>query len=110
MKLITKVGKAQRAADHWYKCYSSDGSYWEGSGYNDKRTRKEIHSQLLDLGTHPSPDEVEAVIGNKSWTDCTCHECGKSVDELVQIGQELDYESMTAEVCFPCLKKAVKMK
>jgi len=37
-----------------------------------------------------------------------CHECDARVD-VVQVGQEPDYESATANVCLVCLKKAVAL-
>ena len=38
-----------------------------------------------------------------------CDECGKEVDITIQIGEELSYQSSTADICFDCLKNAVKL-
>jgi hypothetical protein len=108
MKLITRLDNAAFAESRWYRNYSHQ-SYCNTASICG-RTKREIHEELVALGPNPSPAQVEEVIGNTSWTSCVCHECGKSVEEMVQIGQEPDYESATAEICFPCLKKAVKMK
>jgi hypothetical protein len=35
-----------------------------------------------------------------------CDECGEDSDTLVQVGEEPDIESSTAELCLGCVKKA----
>lgn len=109
MKLITRVQKAHSAEKSWYDTYSQ-GGWWGDKSFVTGRTKKETHEALIELGTTPSPEDVNKIIGNTSWTDCYCHDCGKSVEEVVQLGQEPDYDSATANICFPCLKKAVKLK
>ncbi len=42
-------------------------------------------------------------------TKCNCNECGKNADIVVQLGQEPDYESATANICLDCLKRAVEI-
>lgn len=111
MKLITRQMKADTVAQKWFRTYAHT-SYWKEGRYliGNGLTKEETHAKLVDLGTNPNPDDVDAVIGNRSWTYCTCDDCGKSVQAVVQLGQELDYESATANICFHCLKKAVKLK
>ena len=41
----------------------------------------------------------------KRWR--TCNECGGEVEDLVEIGEEPDYESATAIVCKSCIEKAL---
>ena len=109
MKIISRNQKANLAEDAWYKQYSNS-SMWEGSALSGGKTKREIHESLVSLGVCPTAEEVNSVIGNTSWTDCRCDECGKQVEKVVQLGQEPDYESSTANICFPCLKKAVNLK
>ena len=110
MKLITRQMKADTAARDWFHTYAHT-SYWEEGRFAvSGLTKEETHIKLVALGANPNPDDVDAVIGNKSWTDCRCDDCGKYVDAVVQLGQEPDYDSATANICFPCLKKAVKLK
>lgn len=112
MRLITRLSEAAKVENRWYQTYAKTESTWESASVwtSDKRTKRQIHEILLSLGNSPSADDVNAAIGNTSWTDCRCDECGKQVEQLVQLGQEPDYESATANICFPCLKKAVKLK
>lgn len=110
MKLITRQMKADTAARDWFHTYAHT-SYWkEGRFSVTGLTKEETHTKLVALGAHPNPDDVDSVIGNKSWTACICNDCGKYVEAVVQLGQEPDYDSATANICFPCLKKAVKLK
>lgn len=34
------------------------------------------HAALIALGPSPSPADVEATVGNGSWTRITCDDCG----------------------------------
>jgi crossover junction endodeoxyribonuclease RusA len=62
----------------------------------------------LDPGT-ASADAVNAIIGNSSWTSMTCNECRCRVAAVVRLGEEPDFESHTADICFDCLAKAVAL-
>lgn len=97
MKLITTKGEASKAANHWKRVYFRKGVWEYGTDKED------IYHKLAALGHSPTPEDVDDVIGNNSWTAVFCHECGKSVDEVVQVGQEPDYDSCTANICKPCL-------
>ena len=54
-----------------------------------------------------SEADIAAIIGNRSWTELRCDECGERVDALVQVGDEPDYESATVRICLACAEKAV---
>jgi hypothetical protein len=95
VKLVTIRSQILDVADRWRRQYP-----------NDKR---DIAEKLvaLDKAT-ATPDDVTKIIGNKSWIGPEeCDECGTSVEVYVEIGEEPDYESNTAHVCGPCLRKAV---
>lgn len=65
--------------------------------------------EALDVET-ATPDDVAAIIGNRSWTDLRCDECGQHErDAVVQLGETPDYESNTASVCAPCLLAALEL-
>ena len=70
---------------------------------------KEIQEKLnaLDKET-ATADDVAAIIGNDKWLydRFTCNECDKKVSVAVQVGEEPDYESSTAILCYDCIKKA----
>lgn len=101
MKLITRQTEANKAAASWERQYAN-GKF----GY-DKLL---ILENLKALGKTPIPDEVDEVIGNGSWTRTRCHCCGDdSGVDVVQVGEEPDYESATACICKPCLLKALAL-
>lgn len=100
MQIITPQTLAAEAAKAWAEQYS-EKPYYVGS---DKVA---IYESLLALGDNPTPEQVNAAIGNKSWTTPpTCSECGDSeADTVVQVGEEPDYESDTAYLCLACVEK-----
>jgi len=101
MKIQTRLTLAQEAPKKWARQYS----------YPSVRPdQHKITEQLAALDSPIDPDQVDAIIGNKSWTEVNrCSECGARVDVVVEIGEEPDYESLTAWVCLPCLRAAVAL-
>lgn len=97
MILITKQQLASVAKDLWneqYSCRSSGG---------DKEV---IYNNLVALGDNPSPEDVNEVIGNSSWTNIICSACGESVDSAVELGEE-GYDTDHVYACKECLTKAL---
>jgi len=107
MELITRETKAAGAARRWHELYDRSAPDYRLSGERDPRA---IAAALDALGPSPSPDAVERVIGSPGWTDPgSCRECGQRAPALVRIGEELDYDSLTTEVCGPCLLRALQL-
>lgn len=104
MKLITQTQLIVRAAQRWKDQYTMVGGEWR---YGPDKSA--THAKLEALGPNASVEEVNAAIGNTSWTMITCHECGQDCTDVVQIGQEPDYESSTANVCVACIEKALRL-
>jgi hypothetical protein len=52
-------------AERW-KAQFCRGAVWRYCG--DDRGSKQIHAELLALGSAPNPGDIERVIGNDSWT------------------------------------------
>lgn len=103
MRLITRDQKAAEAAESWKKQYCV-GERWREVLQGDT---EEVYSRLLKLGPTPRPNDVDAVIGNSSWTRIICNECRQhDVSSAVQIGEEPDIESNTALICPDCISKA----
>lgn len=77
---------------------------------SDKREILEGLEDLLDV-EFSTKEDVERIIGNDAWIRPNeCDECGnKSWEPMVEVGEELDYESKTATVCLECLLKAVEL-
>lgn len=97
MRVISRKGEAATAAKRWSDTYSS-GKYGD-----DKLL---ILDKLEALGPNPHPDDVDAVIGNKSWTNCYCDECQTAYEQVIEVGQEPTYDSSTARLCKDCALKA----
>lgn len=106
MKIITRKLLAKRAANRWYMQYCNRGVWDSRMLERSKETKEDIYNKLLSLGDDPNPDDIDKVIGNHSWTWVYCNECDERVEGVVQLGEEPDYESNTANVCFGCLNKA----
>lgn len=97
MRIISRTGNAAKAAAHWRATYAS------GVHGQDKLA---ILDMLDALGSNPDPDTVDEVIGNTSWTCCYCDECRAACEQVIEVGQEPDYESATAKLCKACVIKA----
>jgi hypothetical protein len=95
MKLESRTSKAANAADRWIEQYGCDQSG--------------IAKRIRSLGDSPTPEVVNEIIGNPSWTDCHCNECDRYVDCVVQVGDEPTYDSSTAWLCGDCIAKAASL-
>lgn len=69
--------------------------------------RAYIIDGLEELGANPNPDKVDELFGYAACAVGSCNECGEESEELVQLGEEPEYESRTANVCAKCLMKAM---
>lgn len=101
MRLITRGYKAIGVAEHWKQTYNDRNGNWR---YGDNK--RVTYEKLAALGPEPHPDDVDKIIGNTSWTACHCDECRDSVEYVVMVGQEPDYDSATAHLCRDCIEKA----
>lgn len=102
MNLITRKGLATKVAKRWKNSYFKNGEWRYGED------KENIYLRLEALGSNPTPEDVNQAIGNNSWTNVRCDECDRQAAEVVQIGEDLDYESCTANVCKECLVTAIK--
>lgn len=102
-RIKSRAFLASHAAEAWRRQYASAIANHRDD-YDAKR-RATYHA-LLALGPTPDPDEVDRIIGNGSWTSNHCDECGEAAD-TVQVGQPPDYESRTADLCEPCVRRAL---
>lgn len=103
MKIVTRQMRANIATHMWERQYK--GHKHKGYGFD----KSAILKKLKSLGEHPNPDSVDEAIGNTSWTSLGCDECGKDVDMIVELGQEPDYESATADICRDCLENSITL-
>ncbi len=69
-----------------------------------------IGAKLKSKGENITPEEVDEITGNTSWTNVpACSECRGHAAAVVLIGEDFDYDSMSAYVCKACLGKAADM-
>jgi len=107
MKVIDERYKVRGVAEHWKAQYFRNGK-WGNTVTGDCG---EIYAKLaaLDPETAVAAD-VAKIIGNNSWAGPdNCHECGETVPRTVQVGQEPDYDSHTAQLCEDCLRHALAL-
>lgn len=102
MKLITERSLIRGVAQRWREQYPL--------GRAEKFD--EIYCRLAALNAETATaEEIEKIIGNSSWTDVpSCDECGERRGCVVELGEEPDYESRTAQICLGCLHKAINLK
>lgn len=107
MKVITTRSKILIVAERWKAQYfTRHGEEW---GRMAAGHPEEIYNKLIKLDLEKcSSEEVEAIIGNFSWTRIFCDDCKEYVHKVVQLGEEPDYDSSTVNACVDCLKKALK--
>ena len=103
MKKITRETLAAEAAERWRAQYPK--ARYVGT------PKEGIHAALAALGSQPNPDDVDAAVGNDSWTEVpTCGECGKSDSDFVfEVGAPPGYESHTAYLCGACITELAQL-
>lgn len=107
MKLINARVEIREVSAKWKAQYCHQGK-WSTTLNGDTQR---IYDKLAQLNVETAtPAQVEKIIGNNSWAgDQSCDECGEKVKAVIQLGDEPDYESHTAEVCADCLRKALAL-
>lgn len=103
MKFITQRMMILGVVDQWRTTYPP-GRH----GYGLDKDMIYARLTALDLET-VSAEQVNAIIGNDSWTATRCDECGNTVACVVRVGAEPDYESATASLCEACVKAALAL-
>lgn len=100
--VVSEVDRARKAPQRWDEHYRG----WSSRDYHKKR----ITAELLALPeADRTPERIAAIIGNDSWSAVECDQCGERVPVAVTVGQPPDYESSTATICEPCLRRALAL-
>lgn len=97
MKLITKQIKIDEAVKCWDYCYKN--------GTKDSYGR--IEAEKIHNLSNPTATEINEIIGNNSWTELICNECNEDVDNIMELGEELDEDTRTVWICKDCLMQAL---
>ena len=101
MNTITKQEKIKHVALHWHEQYFCNGTWKHCKGGAEL-----IFNKLRQLGPAVTEDDIAAIIGNHSWTQNRCDECGKD-SEVVATFTE-DAEQITY-ICPDCLRKGLTL-
>jgi hypothetical protein len=102
MVLLTKKDILSNLPERWKSQYRTNYQLSNG-----KMTFDIINE--LEAETNLTEERAKEILGNDSWTRNKCDECNADVYATVQLGQEPDYESATANICLDCLNKAVAL-
>lgn len=110
MLIVSRASRARTAAARWRKQYQHGRVWrdiWEHGGWVSAAT---TYDALAALGPDPAPDDVDRVIGNRSWTSCGCDECGgEYLPFVVRFGKpDPNYDETSLDVCPDCLCAAVR--
>ena len=100
MLKVTQRDLIQTVAKRWRD------QYWDSRDLD--KSRKALALTRLDKDT-ASADDVAQIVGNKSWTQLLCDECGTEVESVVCIGGKPEVGRKSRYICKPCLKKALKI-
>lgn len=94
LTIIRRSEVLKRVPDDWASQYSR----------NPDPDKRAITSALLALDRDKmTEDQVNGIIGNKSWTSLACDVCNEEKPVLVRIGDKPDYEARWQDVCRSCL-------
>lgn len=104
MKLLDERTQVREVAQSWHR------QYGEGTYGMDKRGRM-VGRELAALNVETATAmQVAEIIGHNGWVKPQkCDECGTESWKIVQIGEEPDYESSTANICADCIRKALAL-
>lgn len=102
MRDVTPRALAATAAQRWREVYLRGGSWYSPD-------KEATYERLRRLGPAPAPADVDAVVGNDTWTTARCNEPGCEEVAAVEVGQAPDYESCTARLCARCLSRAAAL-
>ncbi len=108
MKLTSERDQVRDVAARWKRTFCSRDRLWRETISGDTGV---VHRKLCALNVETaSAADVARIIGNPSWVKpWECRECTASGWDVVQLGDEPDYDSQTTYVCLACLRKAVSL-
>ena len=107
MEVYTKRQQTQDVPKRFRTTYYNNGS-WRHISVGSGDTEEIYHSIVaaIEAGGDAVEDAIESIIGNRSWTQLACDECGLDKDAVVIFdpdGEDMFY------LCASCLQKAVGM-
>ncbi len=97
VSIVTRHTEAATAAQRWAATYKD----YKGFRPGDAERKRDILAQLESLGPTPNPDDVDAIIGNDTWTRRTCDVCSGGSNVAAVVNRESDRDTI---VCVACAK------
>lgn len=109
MRIITRQSLANQAAERWKSQYLYGETDWGVCQGNSEV----IYNNLIKLGATPTPEDVNEVIGNISWTRVpSCEECdGQCTNEedwVIVVGGGFNCDSSPTYICGNCFDEILK--
>lgn len=103
MKLITRHDLAAQAANRWWLAYLAPLKHRPVPSIDAEA----VHRNLVALGPAPTPDQVDAVTPNTSWTSLMCSACYENAERVVAV--DVTGGEYTTHLCEPCAKKICEL-
>ena len=103
MRIYTLQDKINDVADAWkaqFYGYEFSGQWFPLA---DGRPTETIWELLKSAKT---AEQIEAIVGNKTWTTMKCEECGVEIKEAIRLGEGSAYGSNAILICMNCFEKA----
>ena len=101
MNIITKREIVASAVDRWVRKYSG----YQDTG--DKYDKGPITEKLKKLPLPHREKDINRIIGNNSWTELLCSECGNDVDAVAEF--DINCGEYSYLLCYVCLKNAASI-
>jgi len=93
-------------AERWKRqYYETADMIWKRYQCSIGSSSKEIYDKLVALGDNPTWQDINAIIGNLSWTHVSCDGCSEYVLVAVSIGE---YDSKN-KYCPTCVAEAAAL-
>jgi len=107
MKVITEQVLIKEVADRWKSAYFRDGHWMNYKSWKGEQPQT-IYKKLRKLPKDATAAQVELIIGNRSWTNFYCLECGEEIHQeaVIEFGTH-QFKDAQWHVCLKCLKEAV---
>jgi hypothetical protein len=107
-----KITRLERAATAAIRYVAHNNSWGIQDKSPDDNEYRMIWEKLKALGDRPSPEAVNEVVGNNSWTTVFCESHMEFVDEAIKLSSldpftEEEYKKFI--ICKDCLQKALSL-
>lgn len=101
MNKITKQDRINSVIDRFQHQYQKPMIFF--NGYSSSHV-----IERLKALSNPTEDQVNEVIGNKSWIELICDECSNDCSELIYFDARYD-DNCCIGLCKSCLSKALAL-